>query len=344
MKIDIDSIDKLSDVEVLTIIFQDGLIYYIISIILLLIGLIMTINYNYTVGTLSFIIAIISMILGVKNIFLRKDNRKNYIKSKLVSKTIKEAKKNGVTLTKEDIDNIRFEYDPLFHEKIESDIHKKQKAEFLEKVMKAESKVNELENKKINEITRLNNERWTSTCEDKLKYNLTEGKVCINQNIYLFSEIKGAEINKKESYNVVTVETGKSKKHASLGGALTGGIIFGPIGAIVGGSTLGKTTIKGNSISNSIPVCNYIGVIVDINGFKSEIVILDERVNQSSSTYKNAVQNAENIISELHFLSTQPVPKEYIKVEDEKTVLEIEKSIEKAKIELKELKETKEIN
>ena len=339
MKIDTDEIDKLSDSEQLSIIFQDGLIYYIISIILLLIGIILTINDYALLSIILFILAILSMILGVKNIFLSKEQRINYLKSKLLFNTIKEAKKAGVTFTKEDIDNFRFEYDVRYHNKKVFNLRKKQEYEYQNNLMTAENKVKKLEQRKIEEIKKINNERWISIYNEKLSYNLIEGKVCINQNIYLFSDIKGAEINKKESYNVVTINTGKTKKHASLGGVIGGSLIFGPVGGAIGGSTLGKTTIKENSISSSIPICTHIGVVVDINGFKSEIELLNETINQSSDTYQNVLQQAENIISKLHFLSKQPVPTEYTNIEEEKSIIEIEKAIKKAKNELEELKE-----
>ena len=107
MKIDTDEIDRLSESEQLSIIFQDGLMYYIISIILLLIGVILSVNNYMLVSIILFILAILSMILGVKNIFLSKEQRINYLKSKLISKTINEAKKTGATFTKEDIEKIK---------------------------------------------------------------------------------------------------------------------------------------------------------------------------------------------------------------------------------------------
>lgn len=126
-----------------------------------------------------------------------------------------------------------------------------------------------------------------------------------------------------------------------MGGAVAGGLLLGPVGAVVGGSALGKTTSKGNSVSNSIPTCNHIGVIIDIDGFKSEVILLNHTVDQSSEQYTNALQNAEAIVSKLHYLATQPVPKIFKKVEEEASVLEIGKQIAKAQEELEKVKADK---
>ena len=81
--------------------------------------------------------------------------------------------------------------------------------------------------------------------------------------------------------------------------------------------------------------------MVDIDGFKSEVILLNNTVDQSSNTYKIALQNAEEIVSKLHFLATQPVPKTFIKVEEEKSVLDIDKSIVQAQKDLEKIKAEK---
>ena len=120
-----------------------------------------------------------------------------------------------------------------------------------------------LQTARVNEINRINNERWQSVGNGNLMYNLVEGKININQTIHLFSSIKGAEVNKEESYRVVTTESGRSKKHVSLGKAVVGGALLGPVGAIAGGA-MGKTTTRGNSVSNSIPSAFSFSTIASI--------------------------------------------------------------------------------
>lgn len=178
---------------------------------------------------------------------------------------------------------------------------------------------------------------------------MIEGKIRINQTEHLLSAIKGAEVNKQDSYrvittnNTVTTEKGKSKKHISLGKAVVGGALFGSVGAIVGGAmgktrTNGKTTTSGTLVSNSIPTCNHIGVVIDINGFKSEVILLNRTVDQSSRVYITSLQRAEEIVSKLHFLATQPVPETFTKIEEKTSVLEYNKQIVEAQEKLEQVK------
>ena len=341
MKFDKKSVKNLDEKSAKKILLKSGIIFDVIGLILIVLGLISLIGGAGSSSLVIFIPAVILFVLGIKNLFLKGEKRENYLTSKLVATAIKEEKKKGIVLSKEEIEKIKFEYDPIFHDKVVSQVHKDQDNEYANNVKNAENNVKNLENERLNEINRINNERWLSVGNGNLKYNLVEGKIEINQTIHLFSSIKGAEVNKEDSYRVVTTETGKSKKHGSLGGAVAGGLLLGPVGAVVGGSALGKTTSKGNSISNSIPTCNHIGVIVDIDGFKSEVILLNNTVDQSSSVYKRALQNAEEMVSKLHFLATQPVPKTFVKVEEEQSVLDIGKSIAEAQKELERVKADK---
>ncbi len=113
---------------------------------------------------------------------------------------------------------------------------------------------------------------------------------------------------------------------------------MGPIGVVVGGASLGGTNNSGQSVSNSVPVCHHLWVLVDIDGFKDEIFILNKTVDQTSKTYEKALQSANNIVNKLHYLSSQPVPGNPLKIEDEKIIKEIDQKIEKAKLELNNIK------
>lgn len=228
-------------------------------------------------------------------------------------------------------------------EKVEEKIHKDRDKEYNIKVKNAQNKLARLEKAKQNEINRIATSRWKSI-GNNFTYNLTEGIVSINGTTYPFSDIKGAEMVKNDGFRTVTNTTGtnnqKSKKHASLGGAVAGGLILGPVGAVVGGSALGKTTTKGNNnqvtTSDEIPTCHHIGVNVNIKGFNTEIVILSKTVDQSSSAYNNSVNTAQMIVDQLRALSSTPVPKSFLKPEEEQTVLNYNPQIEAAAKELQE--------
>lgn len=221
-------------------------------------------------------------------------------------------------------------------EKVENKVHKEKDKEYNNKIKTVQNKLNDLEKKKIEEIQSITNSRWTDFGSNNFLYNMTEGKISINGTEHKFSDIKGAEIVKDEAYRIITSEKGKAKKHASLGGAVAGGLILGPVGAVVGGSALGKTKMSGKSISDSIPTCNHIGVKVDINGFTSEIVLLHKTVDQTSSLYTSNLNIAQKIVDKLGVLAQTPVPRTFIKPQEEKSVKEIEKQIEVAEKELRE--------
>lgn len=221
--------------------------------------------------------------------------------------------------------------------KVAGKIHKGRDKECSNRLKQAQNKLKQLEKAKQNEINRISNSRWRSCGSDSFSYNMMEGKVNINGNMYLFSDINGAEMIKEDEYRVVTTETGKSKKHASLGGAVAGGLILGPVGAVVGGSVLGKTKSTGQSISNSIPTCNHIGVNVNIKGFNSEIVLLTKTVDKTSSQYTSNVNTAQKIVDTLRNLASTPVPKSFLKPEEEKTVLDFDPQIETAAKELQDV-------
>lgn len=233
--------------------------------------------------------------------------------------------------------------------KVEKKIHKDRDKEYNRKVIEAENQLQQLQDSREAEIERITNERWESIGDNDFSYNMTEGKIIINDTTYLFSDIKGAEIIKEDSTRIVTNTTqknkGNSRKHASLGGALAGGLILGPVGAVVGGSVLGKTTSKGSTNvvtnSNTIPTCYHIGVNVDLGGFSTEIVLLSSMVDQLSFDYVKKSKTAQLIVDKLRVLSKTPVPKKYIKPEEEQSVLDIEKEIEKAKKELKTVTDDK---
>lgn len=225
--------------------------------------------------------------------------------------------------------------------KVENKVHKERDKEYNNKVKTAQTKLKNLENSKNTEIQRIANSRWENCGSNNFSYNMTEGIVSINGTTHKFSEIKGAEIVKEDAYRVIITETGKSKKHASLGGAVAGGLILGPVGAVVGGSALGKTKTSGKSVSNSIPTCNHIGVKVDINGFSSEIVLLNQTVDQSSNTYTSNLNIAQKIVDRLGVLSQTPVPTKFLKPEEEQSVKNLEKQIEEAAKELREVTEDK---
>lgn len=91
-------------------------------------------------------------------------------------------------------------------------------------------------------------------------------------------------------------ETLTSKK-VSLGKAAVGGLIFGPVGTIVGGLS-GKSKTKSTCTSMSIRISVNSTLYNQI-----EIPLITKEVKKSSSAYKVAKDNANHIISLLDIIS-----------------------------------------
>jgi len=227
-----------------------------------------------------------------------------------------------------------FVNDPKYREKVINRLIKVKDTEYKKRIETIETDVDKLNKLRVKEIIRIANSRWEDLVGGKVKINLTEGKAIINHSEVFFSNIKGAELNMISGSRIITKETLKSKKHISLGGALAGGVI-NPIGAIAGGIGLGKKTSTGTSITNQIPTCTHLGVIVDIDGFKSEIVLLSSQVDKSNILFTRAESQAQKIISQLASLARTPV-QSYLRPEEEISVGNIKSQIAIKQQELQE--------
>lgn len=229
----------------------------------------------------------------------------------------------------------KFENDIKYREKIIAKVHKEQDATYNKNIKSIESDIKKLRKLREQEIQRITNARWENIVGNQFSVNRTEGKVKINKSEVLFSSIKGAEINLVNGYRTVTTETGKSKKHASVGGAIAGGVIAGPLGAVAGGTVLGKTKTKSNAVTNQILTCTHLGVLVNIDGFVSEIVLVSNQIDQSSMRFISAQTQAQTIISQLGVLAKTPVPQTFKHPYEETSVKKIDAQIEVKNVELK---------
>jgi len=222
----------------------------------------------------------------------------------------------------------RFVNEPKYRDKVIASIHKEQDKCYEKKIKMLRKEKERLVFSRIQEIDRVKQLRWENIAGGKLLVNRTEGKVKINQTDILFSDIQGAEIKTESGCRIITQEVSKSKKHASVGGAIVGGLVAGPLGAVTGGSVMGKTKTKGTATSTQIPTYNRVTVAVNVKGFISEIVVLSSQVDQSSIAAERALQDAQAIVDKLRRVSQIPVPSSFVKVEDEDSVKAYDKKIE----------------
>ncbi len=236
---------------------------------------------------------------------------------------------------KEEKELSRFMLEPRYREKVLDKIRKNEDKKYKDNIKLLESEKQKLLKLRQKEIDRIENSRWEVLAGGSLRINRTEGKIIVNNSEVLFSSIKGAEVNIQNGFRMETKDNSKSKKHASIGGAIVGGAIAGPVGAVVGGAGLGKTKTKGKAVSNQIPTCTHIGVLVNIDGFMSEITVLSSQVDQYSFRYSSAYNEAQSIISKLRNVSQTPVPSTFARIEEEKSVRDVDKQIAEIETKLK---------
>lgn len=117
---------------------------------------------------------------------------------------------------------------------------------------------------------------WTIGCEDKY---------------YKFEDVLSCELLENNSCIINTT----SQKHVSLGKALVGDVLFGPIGAIIGG-TSGKTT----SASQQEEICSNLKIKITLNDFEEPckfIELINEDVLKQSEEYQELFETGQEIVS-----------------------------------------------
>lgn len=241
-------------------------------------------------------------------------------------------------MTNEEKELYNFTNDPKYREKVIKRIHKDEDQKYQNQIKTIEKDISRLTNDKQNEIRKISNSRWESLVNGKLLVNRTEGKIRVNKTEGLFSDINDVSLNMMVGSKVVSTskQKGKSKKHISVVGTIAGAAVAGPVGAVIGGSGLGKTTHKGKekSVSNEVATCTHLGVCVNLGGVVSEIVLIPFQIEQSSSIFLKAQNQAQNIISQLGILSNTPVPESFLAPEEDQSVKEIDTRIINKKNEL----------
>lgn len=295
-----DAAKLLDKKQARNLLLLQGLPFYIVAGVLLVAGIVLMFFILWLGITLA-VLSLIAAIFGVRGIFLSGQKRDDRLTSILVAERIKSEKMRGKIITKEDITKIKFEYDPLFRSKIESKVHKAADDAYERRIRNCESNLEDLEEQRTEEIARLTAARWETVGDNAVKFNMTEGKVSINGTEALFSAIIGADLNKEDSYRLVA---GKATKD------------------------------QPNPPSVKVPTCNHIGVMVNLGGYQSEVVLLQVTADQTDKVYTKAMKNAKDIIAKLRYLATVAVPVSFLPVEDEASVIAIDDKIIEATREL----------
>lgn len=341
MYFDEESINKLDKKTQRKMLLKACKFSHILGFAFLLAGCI-TLKDDTKIGVSIIILALALFLLGTRKLFLKGEKRKNYLTSLLVKKAILAEKAKNKELSLEEIEKIKFKYDPIYKEKVIKSVRFEADNKYEKQVNICAKQVKKLEKEKAREIRKISDKRWKKiSLVRNFKYNMTEGKICVNNEIYPFSSIKGAHVNMVCYEKIETITDTTEKRKLSLSGLAGGEILFGGAGAVIGGVGLGKKKTHQKSTTNSTLMCKHIGVVVDIDGFDREIVLLDTEVDENNIRYKKFSKDSEDIVAKLLYFSKLGVPKNYTKIEDEQSVFEIDLKLEEANKKLEEAKNNK---
>lgn len=130
----------------------------------------------------------------------------------------------------------------------------------------------------------------------QLAINEKTKKVRINDTIYNFKDIIQGVIVEDGNTITTTIE----KRKSSIGKAIVGGALFGPAGAIIGG-TAGRSV----STSTNALYCSKLEVVVTVNNLENPveyIKIIEKNVNKSSQKYAERSEIAQKCLSVLQII------------------------------------------
>lgn len=136
-------------------------------------------------------------------------------------------------------------------------------------------------------------------------------KIYINQNtkewyyhnnlnkILSFDNVVDIEIIEDEASKTITKTKGTDKRKVSLGKGIVGGVLLGPVGAIIGG-TQGKVKKNSTSVSKEKNYCTELSILITTNCPELSSVtinLIGVKTDKNSIIYKNAKTQAQKIIS-----------------------------------------------
>jgi hypothetical protein len=170
--------------------------------------------------------------------------------------------------------------------------------------LKLKQKEEAEEQRKLQEIE---DRKWFNIAVGKLAINEEESKIKINGENYNYSDIVGSEIIIDEDTISISHTTGKNKKKVALGKAAVGGLLLGPVGALIGG-TSGKTKVNTKTTTENTDFCDKLQIRVDIDNIKNPFIYVDfitSRTNKNSNNYQIATLLAQKCYSSLQLITNK---------------------------------------
>lgn len=355
MRDDFPVYEDLSDNQKNQFLIRKGLPFLALGGLLILLSILLNITGNVFLELLVDIAVAVSLVYGlIPSLFWSKDKKKKYITDELWSGYMNYLKQSGTEVTDEELDRLRFQNDPDFRENVIKEVHHKADKEYEDRVLHAQTRINNLESKYKQTYKRFKNDCHQDIGGGIIN-NAREGYITFRGMKYPYTSILGAEMNSvmgtKTDHiqrTVTTTEEGEEKRSLSVGGAIAGGIIAGPIGAVAGAVAFGKKTKEPDSVHTHTyveerqePSCDYLSVKINLDGFISEEVFISSPVKQNSSIYRNAFKEAQGLVSALRMLAATEVPETVLPIEEEPVLLQIQEDIKNAKQELEAAKANK---
>ncbi len=341
MQIDQEAINALSEKEKKKILRKASLGFLIFGILLIAAGIALIILKKLIV------LAIILIVLGAFSAFVyfapaNEKQQQRAFASYLSKEKVKAMKASGENVSKDDLDRVRFETDPVFYENVLRNAKSQADREYQKNVSKAESHLETLKTRRETELELANADRWDSGIHKKFAVNMTEGKIKINYNkVGLFTDIIGFDLHLETIKKTEGKSTGKTTPRASLGGAAVGAALGGAKGAVIGGIGMGKRSYKGVLTLTTTTICTHLGVYINLAGDLQEIVLLSSKTECDSKAYKNAAETALAIISKLQYVCKLPVPDHVPAPETNDTIIALDAEIVDAEKKLAAAKEDK---
>ena len=197
----------------------------------------------------------------------------------------------------------RFETDSSFQSSVLEKVRRSGDKQHDAAVNRTEQALRDAEKAVENEILRIDRERWHDLGYG-LKANTTEGILRYNGRNYLFTDILGAQpySHYTERHNYTT--TGSTKRSPSIGKAVVGGVLFGGVGAVIGGLSGSSESVSKTEDHVTHELTSH-GIYLNLGGFTYDI--------------KGA---PESLVHKLQALAQIGIPQGWTPVEEMPSVLE----------------------
>ena len=314
--------------------------------------------YSFYAGSMVLFYLFIALSLAavvsgfVPLLFWKEEEKRDYISSKLYRMNLAYQKQNGITYSPEELDQLRFANDPLFRQEVIAKVHKEEDAKYKKAVDSANSRLVKLKKEYDKRYWQISDARWEKL-NPYIQVNRTEGKLIINGAECDFSKLRSARVVNQLGYRTESYEREYTEEHTkehrdlSVGGAIAGGLVAGPIGAVAGAVLFSKNRTetveetKTDVFHEQTPVCNHLGVKVNLNGFETEIVLISSEKEQKGMEYRRKLDEANKIAAALHTFAETPMPRNVPLVEQEPELVLLYDDIRAAKKALKRAKENK---